>query len=187
VTEPNTMVQARRGDSARRHHRVQTAISDTIRSGEEISVSGIARRARVDRSFLYRHRDLLTQIHAAQAQPPPVAGHGPTVSRASLLADLANTQERNRRLHARVRQLEKALSELLGEQAWRESGLGAPEDIDHLKHRITTLEQHIVELTGQLDQRNEELHAARAANRELMTQLNTRTPQPSGQVPDNIA
>jgi transposase-like protein len=180
MTETNTMAQARGGDSARRHHRVQTAIDDAVRAGEEVSVSGIARRAGVDRSFLYRHRDLLAQIHAAQAQPPAVAGRGPTVSRASLLADLANAQERNRRLHARVRQLEKTLSELLGEQAWRESGLGAPEDIDHLKHRITTLEQHVVQLTGQLDERTEELHAARAANRELMTQLNTRTPQPSG-------
>jgi CubicO group peptidase (beta-lactamase class C family) len=34
------------------------AISDTLKTGEEISVSGIARKARVDRSFLYRHRDL---------------------------------------------------------------------------------------------------------------------------------
>ena len=45
--------------------------------GEEISVSGIARRAGVDRSFLYRHRDLLEHVHAAEAQPPNAPASGP--------------------------------------------------------------------------------------------------------------
>lgn len=39
----------------------------------------------------------------------------------------------------RIRQLESKLSQLLGEQAWRESGLVAPEDVDQLKRRITEL------------------------------------------------
>jgi hypothetical protein len=34
---------------------------------------------------------------------------------------------------ARIQQLEKRLSEILGEQAWRQSGLGAPDDIEQLK------------------------------------------------------
>ena len=45
--------------------------------GEQVSVSGIARAAGVDRTFLYRHRELLEQIHAAAAQPrppPPAVG-----------------------------------------------------------------------------------------------------------------
>ena len=63
---------------------------------------------------------------------------------------------------------------MLGEQAWRESGLGAPEDIDKLKRRITELEQEVVGLTCQLEERGEELDAARAANREMITQLNAR-------------
>jgi len=169
----NSMVEGRRADSARRRHRVLRAINDARRTGEEISVSAIARRAGVDRSFLYRHRDLLTQIHAAEAEPPTVAGRGPAVSRASLLADLTNAHQRNSRLHTRVRQLENKLSEILGERAWRESGLGAPDDIDQLKQRITTLEQHVVAITGELDDRTEELDAARAANRELIARINT--------------
>jgi hypothetical protein len=52
------MAAGRRADSARRQ-RVIKALSDTARTGEEISVSGIARQAGVDRAFLYRHRDLL--------------------------------------------------------------------------------------------------------------------------------
>ena len=49
---------------------------------------------------------------------------------------------------ARIRQLEKKLSELLGAQAWRESGLGAPEAIDALKRQINELEQKVVDLTS---------------------------------------
>ena len=71
---------------------------------------------------------------------------------------------------ARTQQLETRLSELLGEQAWRATGLGAPTDIDQLQQRIVTLEQQIVELRLQLEERDQDLAAARAANRELMTQ-----------------
>jgi hypothetical protein len=39
--------------------------------------------------------------------------------------------------------------------------------------RITTLEQQVVDLKLELDERDEELAAARAANRELITRINT--------------
>jgi hypothetical protein len=45
---------------------------------------------------------------------------------ASPKADLANAHARRARLAAHNKQLEKRLSELLGEQAWRGSVLGAP-------------------------------------------------------------
>jgi hypothetical protein len=64
-----------------------------------------------------------------------------------------------------VQQLEKRLSEALGEQAWRQSGLGAPDDIDALKQRTVTLEPQVVDLRLQLEERGDELAAARAANR----------------------
>jgi len=173
-TSPPTaaMTQGRRADSARRRQRVLKALNDATNNGDEISVSSIARRAGVDRSFLYRHSDLLEQIHAIEAQPPNTAGAGPAVSRASLQADLLNAQQRAARLAARVHQLEQRLSEALGEQAWHESGLGTPDDIDQLKHQIVTLEQHTVDLQLQLEERDQDLDAARAANRELMAQLN---------------
>ncbi len=50
---------------------VLAALDRAAASGTEISVSGIARAAGVDRTFLYRHRDLLEKIHAAEAAPPP--------------------------------------------------------------------------------------------------------------------
>ena len=73
---------------------------------------------------------------------------------------------------ARVQQLESRLSALLGEHAWRESGLGAPADIDALSQRNHALEQQISDMRLQLGERDQDLAAARAANRELMTQLN---------------
>ena len=86
--------------------------------------------------------------------------------------DLLNAQQRCTRLAGRVQQLEKRLSEQLGEQAWHQSGLGAPEDIDQLKQRIVFLEQQSTDLRLQLDERDQDLAAARVTNRELMTRLN---------------
>ena len=170
------MRKGRQADSARRRQRVIAAIDRATASGVEISVSGIARAAGVDRTFLYRHRDLLAQLHALEAAPPPGSGTaGPAVTCASLQADLLAAHERAARLHARVQHLEKRLSEALGEQAWRESGLGTPADIDALNQKITHLEQQAIDLRLQLEERDEDLAAARAANRELMAQINTTT------------
>jgi hypothetical protein len=173
--DPRTgaMTKGRQADSARRRQRVIATLGRAVSDGTEISVSGIARAAGVDRAFFYRHRDLLAQLHALEATPPAAgAGNGPGVSRASLQTDLLAAGERAARLHSRVRQLEKRLSETLGEQAWRESGLGTPADIDALNQKIIHLEQQAIDLRLQLEEQGEELAAARAANRELMTQLN---------------
>jgi hypothetical protein len=72
-----------------------------------------------------------------------------------------------------VHQLEQRLSESLGEQAWHQSGLGVPDDIDQLKQQIGRLEPHTIDLRLQLEERDDDLAAARAADRGLMAQLNT--------------
>ena len=169
------MLDGRRDDSMRRRRRVLAAIDQAATAGDRLSASGIARAAGVDRTFLYRHRDLLEKIHALQADPVPGDHTGPAVTRASLQADLLAAHERAARLNARIQQLEKRLCEALGEHTWRESGLGAPADIDTLHQRIGQLEQHNLDLQHQLAEREEDLAAARAANRELMARLNTPT------------
>src|SRR5450631_1761680 len=167
-TPTTAMAAGRRADSTRRRQRVLKALNDATTAGEEITVSGIAQRAGVDRP-----RDLLEQVHATEAQPPSTSGSsGSTISRASLQTDLLNAQQRCTRLAGRVQQLEKRLSEQLGEQAWHQSGLGAPDDIDQLKQRIVFLEQQSTDLRLQLDERDQDLAAARVTNRELMTRLN---------------
>ena len=166
--------QGRQADSARRRQRVIAVLDRADTDGTEISTSGIARAAGVDRSFLYRHRDLLEKIHTRQAAAPPAGGEpGPTVTRASLQADLLAAADRTQRLNGRVHQLEHRLSEALGEKAWRESGLAVPADIDALNQKINHLEQQAIDLRLQLDERDQDLAAARAANRELMAQVNT--------------
>ena len=175
-TNPRTTAirQGRQADSARRRQRVIAVRGRATTDGTEISASGIARAAGVDRSFLYRHRDLLDQIHTLEATPPAAGDTpGPTVTRASLQADLLAAGERAQRLHGRVRQLEKRLSEALGEKAWQESGLGVPADVDALNQTINHLQQQAIDLRLQLDERDQDLAAARAANRELIGQLNT--------------
>ena len=122
----DAMIHGRRADSTRRRQRVLTALDNAITDGAELSVTDIARRAGVDRTFLYRHRDLLERIHTAGSQPPDKPGLGPTATRASLHADLLAAQQRCARMTAHTQQLETRLSELLGEQAWRATGLGAP-------------------------------------------------------------
>jgi len=53
------------------------------------------------------------QLHALEATPPATGSNGPGVSRASLQTDLLAAGERAARLHSRVLQLEKRLSEAL--------------------------------------------------------------------------
>jgi len=172
----DAMIDGRRADSTRRRQRVLTALDNAIQHGAELNVTDIARRAGVDRTFLYRHRDLLERVHAAETEPPDRPEIGPSVTHASLQADLLAAQHRCARMAAHTQQLETRLSEMLGEQAWRATGLGAPTDIDHLQQRIATLDQQVVALRLQLEERDQDLAAARAANRELMTRLNASQP-----------
>ncbi|MEU0272117.1 DUF6262 family protein [Streptomyces sp. NPDC006307] len=170
-----SMIEGKKADSARRRERVLKALDAAVKTGGDLTVSGLARAARVDRTFLYRHRDLLERVHVA-ASTPVEEGRVAAVSRVSLQTDLANALERNKRLTARVRQLEKRLSTELGERVWAASGLGAPTDIDDLQRRITLLEQELAATRGELEERTEELEAARAANRELTRALNQPHP-----------
>lgn len=89
---PEALIAARHRDSSRRRQRVLDALGQLTATGKEISVSAVARAARVDRSFLYRHHDLRAQVHA-RAAAPGTSPASATASRLSLLAGLANLQE----------------------------------------------------------------------------------------------
>jgi regulator of replication initiation timing len=172
------LILARRRDSTRRRQRVLSALDRLSGAGEEISVAAVARAAGVDRSFLYRHHDLRAQIleRAAQAQPEASMPRTTQVSRQSLLADLANLRAHNERLRRQVTKLSRRLSEALGEEVFRASGLGGPDDAEQLRRQVGDLEQTVADVRQQLTERTEELDAARMANRELMATLNRPTP-----------
>lgn len=170
------MAKGRRADSERCRQRVLNALADAAAAGDEISISGIARRAGVDRTFLYRHSELLERLRALEAQPLDGPGAAPAITRASLQADLFTAQHRAASFASRIQHLERRLSELLGQQAWRDSGLGAPDDIDQLQQRISSLEAQLADMKIQLDERDDELAAARLTNREMMVSLNASAP-----------
>jgi uncharacterized protein DUF6262 len=168
----NAIAAARQEHSARCRQRVIKALNEVMAQGGEISISSIARHAGVDRSLLYRHRDLHALVLAKAAEPLAAPTGAPAVSRASLITDLAGAHDRITRLTRENNQLRERLSEALGDQAWRESGLGGPDDATELQRRVTHLEQLAAELRLQLADKDEDLAAARATNREMMTALN---------------
>jgi hypothetical protein len=172
-SETTALTESRRRDSATRRQRVINAVSRLAVAGDDLSVSSVARAARVHRSFIYRHGDLHAAVHD-QAAPGITPSDGSRASRQALQADLANAMERSTRQTHRISQLEKKLSRVLGDNAWRDSGLGAPADIDALQQRITSLEQQLADVTAQLAAREDDIDAARNANRELIAQLNYR-------------
>jgi hypothetical protein len=121
------MIDGRRADSARRRQRVAAAIDSARQAQRDLSVAAIARATSVDRSFLYRHHDLLAQIHTAQTSRRTTNPDSSSqVSAASLTAELANAHRQIARQAVHSRQLERRLSELLGDHAWHQASVPRP-------------------------------------------------------------
>ncbi|MFH9296726.1 hypothetical protein [Streptomyces sp. NPDC017520] len=76
------MSDGRQADTERRCTRVTSAITIARCEGSPLTASAIARAARVDRTFLYRHRDLLNALHTAAHEPATPSGAGPTATSA---------------------------------------------------------------------------------------------------------
>jgi cell division protein FtsB len=172
-----SLIAARRRDSTRRRQRVLNALDQLAAAGQEISVSAVARAAGVDRSFLYRHHDLRAQIHA-RATAPENSPASTAASKRSLLADLANLREQNQRLRRQNTDLTARLSEVLGEEVFQASGIGRTDETEALRTRASQLEQQVLDLRQELEERTDDLDASRAANRDLMTLANRKPAGP---------
>jgi hypothetical protein len=177
VTGSAALAEARRRDVARRRQRVHQALTEMRAQAAEITISSVAARARVHRSFIHRHPDLRAAVITA-AEDPDTSGPAAasTVSRRSLLADNANLRERNRRLDDHAHGLEQRLSELLGTQISERTGLGTPADTAALRDQADNLRQQVLDLRKALEERDEELAAAREASRRMMAELNKTGP-----------
>jgi regulator of replication initiation timing len=173
---PEPLIAARRRDSAQRRQRVLDALDRLAAAGEELTASAVARAALVDRSFLYRHHDLRTEI-IARAEAPVTAPTATTVSKRSLLADVANLRDQNQRLRHQNTVLTSRLSDALGKEVFHASGIWVTDDTEQLRTQIDQLEQQILDLRQKLEERADELTAARATNRDLMAELNGRHPR----------
>jgi cell division protein FtsB len=175
MTEPATpgapaaLIQARQRDVDHRQQRVRQALADMTADGSEITISSVGARARVHRSFIHRHPDLhavvLTAASQALTNPSPAST---AISHRSVLAENANLHAQNHRQAQHIRDLEDRLSDLLGQQAFERSGLGAAANTAAPQAEIDRQRQTVLDLTRTL----EELAAARETNRQLMAQLN---------------
>ncbi|MEV6886368.1 MULTISPECIES: DUF6262 family protein [unclassified Streptomyces] len=167
------LTDGRRQDSERRRAKVLAALDQLVARGDDISVSAVSRAAGVHRSLIYRHPDLHAAVITRAAEPQISTATGPSASKQSLLTDIANLTDRVRRQDAHIRHLEQRLAESLGEQVWQRAGLGGPPDHEALQKRVNYLEQQVTDLQRQIADRDEDLDAARSANRQLMAKLNT--------------
>ena len=168
------MRKGRQADSARRRQRVIATLDRATADGTEITVAGIARAAAVDRAFLYRHRDLLEKIHALEAAPPAAGGTaGPAVTCASLQADLLAAHERCRPARPPASGSSRnACPKHSASRPGTNPDSAPPPTSTPSASKVTHLEQQAIDLRLQLEERDQDLTAARAANRELMAQLN---------------
>jgi hypothetical protein len=91
------------------------------------------------------------------------------------LAAVQFNREHNERLRHQNTNLSERLSEVLGAQVVHDAGLTRTDEIGTLCERVAELEQQLLDRRQDLQDRDDELVAARAANRDLMTALNNRT------------
>jgi hypothetical protein len=88
TTDDTPLARARRRDVDRRRQRVHQALADMHADGSEITISPVASRAKVHRSFIHRHADLHAAVLQATADtttaPPPAST---AISHRSVLAE----------------------------------------------------------------------------------------------------
>ncbi len=111
-----------RSDETR--HRIQTAIRSMRKDKTPISINAVARRARVSRSTIYRHQDLLQAINALRAtsprhQPPAQPRSADNTLIDALRHQLRQLQVQHRQqitaLKASLRERDQALAAAHGE------------------------------------------------------------------------
>jgi hypothetical protein len=173
MTVETPLTAARRRDVEHRRQRVRKALDEMRQDGIDITIAAAAGRAGVHRSFIHRHPDLHAAVLSTAAQtierPPPAAT---SISHRSVLAENANPAEANRRLGQRIRELEDRLSGLLGQQAFERSGLGAPSNLAAVQADLEQHKQLVLDLRSRIEELDDEVAAAREANRSLMAELN---------------
>lgn len=179
--------RARRQDSRDKRRRAAEALTAMDHSGEPVTFPAVARRAGVSVSLLYADAELSAAIattrHRQRQAGADRAWRLPArslVTEQSLRTELANAKERARRLTEEVTLLRDRLGRQLG--AGTDAALGHASLLDQLEQRSAELEadnhrqrQRIAQLDAEVRELAETLEAARAMNRELMTEINRQT------------
>lgn len=180
--------RARRHDGRTKRQHADDMITAMEASGDPITFPGVARRAGVSTSLLYGDPQLAGRIAAARDRQRQ-AGQDRAwslparslVTEQSLRAELANAKEQNRRLAEEIKLLRERLCRQLGADADLARGEALGPTLDQVEHRAAELEAdnhrhraRIAELETDRRELTETLDAARAMNRELMSELNRR-------------
>ncbi|MGV1010519.1 MAG: DUF6262 family protein, partial [Dermatophilaceae bacterium] len=183
--------RARRHDSQIKRQRAADAIGALEQTGEPITFPVIARRAAVSVSMLYADSELATRIATARDRQQQAAGGPGTwqlpirslVTEQSLRADLTNTKEQVRQLTEEAALLRRRLAHDLGANADHARGQDTNPLLAQLEQRAAELEadnhqlrRHASRQDDQIRDLTDTLQAARATNRDLMSQLNRGTP-----------
>lgn len=156
--------------------------------GEPISFPAVARRSGVSVSLLYADTELAGRIVTARDRQRQAgrdrAWRLPArslVTAQSLRAELANAKDQIRRLNEEVVLLRQRLARQLGADADVTRGRALAPALDELEQRAAELgadnhrlRERISQLEGHSSELADTLEAARAMNRELMSELNRR-------------
>jgi len=181
--------RARRQDSRDKRQRAAEAIAAMEGNGDRVTFPAVARRAGVSVSLLYADAGLAARIATARDRQRQAgtdrAWRLPArslVTEQSLRTELANAKERSRRLAEEVTLLRERLGRQLGAAADSARGQALAPLLDQLEQRAAELEadnhqqrQRIAHLGAEIRELTETLDAARAMNRELMSELNRKT------------
>jgi len=186
VDNSAAMSRARRRDGDIKRRRAAKAIQDMATAGELINFPAVARRAGVSVTLLYADQTLAAGVAEARDRQRQ-AGRDRAwklparalVTEQSLRADLANAKEQTRRLSDEVRLLQERLAQDLGAEADLARGRAASPLLDQIEQRSADLEaenaslrRRVTDLEIETREQADSLLAARAMNRELMSDLN---------------
>ncbi len=186
--------KARRRDSQVRQRRATEVVEAMVEAGEPVTFPAVARRAGVSVSLLYAHQDLAGRIvsardrqHQAGIERVWMLPARSLVTEHSLRADLANAREQVRQLTDEIAILRDRLARHLGADADVARGRLTSPLIEQLEERSAELEAdshrlrlRVSELESEAREQAETLQAARAMNRDLMSELNRSAPSAEG-------
>ena len=173
--------RARVEDSARKRRSVTDTIQRLTDNGSRVTFELVARHAGVSRQFLYGDKELRAAIEQARSGPPLVAAtQVMTIDADGLQTDLLLAREEISRLRAENTKLKTKLVERAANAVLD----GQDEALQNLTTRNPDLVRENADLRRQLAHGQQDLDAARATNRDLMTELNRHhRKRPAGDVP----
>jgi len=174
------MQQARRLASDHKHQRVGVAITAMTETGERLSVAAVARRAGVSRSFVHvHHRDEIELAIARDVERFAAgAASAARVTAASLKAECSMLREQAGLLRRENQALRRRLSELLGLEVAASALPAQRADqaaLTEVRAVLEARDQQLFEANQHADHLQQDLDAAREANRALIRQASAAT------------